>query len=199
MHALIVISTIFALEAEPPKIAFANCNEHKAHVAIQPTKDGHVVHFHVILENAAGKTAFARLRCAEKVDADKAETAMKRFKVSGQKEEWSIYFQVPRQSGKTVHQIEIGFKGQTDPTIVDEYQVLDSFAWMFKNGEINTGTKDQPIGLETIVRRAVVKGGEFTIESSPVYRGASDIVCKKTTMIQGDIDGERALKRVFPR
>lgn len=198
MHALIAVTLLVAFQQEP-KISFANCNEHKAHIAVQSVRDGHLVHFHVLVENAAGKTAFARLRCAEKDEADQSELQLKRFRISGNKEEWSVYFHVPRQPAQMVHQVEIGFRGQSDPLVVDEFRVLDSFAWVFKNGEIHTSTKEEPVGLETIVRRAVIKGGEFTIVSTAVYRGASDIICKKTNAIRGEIDGSRALKRIFPK
>jgi hypothetical protein len=144
-----------------PKLRFARCDQTNHHVSVQLRTDTYLVHFHVLVENCKGKDVYARLWCGKKVkgDIDNQCHDIKEAKIHENRELWSFYLIAPMLNEGS-YQIELGHK---DIQQIDEYQLSESFAWIFKNGRMFAGTKDEPIRIRVTKRVPVIKGESFSI------------------------------------
>jgi len=193
------ICLLVGLDKPEPTARFAFCPETKVHIAVQPNKDHYLVHFHLLVENCADKTVFARVRTLQKIgERERQHLDTKEVPIEKAKETWSFYLTAPRFAADAqrdvIYQIEVGYK---DSANIDEYRILDSFGWRIAKGKMDAGTKDVAVSIQVPARVVQIKGESFTIRT--VAQTAVKTVGLKYNIVNNlpeVVDGSRAARKI---
>lgn len=164
---VICIAIIPATAAEP-SFTFVESRLTGKHIAVQPKEEHHRIYFPLRIKECAGKMVFARVRCLPSDGTVSVSTV--HFEIRKDNELWQVYLRAPRHPDRNAtYQVEIGY---TDPSKLEEYQVLNSYAWhvrrdgkgpQFVTEDILSNGERRPVTLPLVVREAVLVGGKFTI------------------------------------
>jgi hypothetical protein len=139
MQLLWYLVCSFACFPDPPagKVEFAKCGGTKLHVSIAIENDStYLVHTHLLVTQMAGRKAFARMR-VQTLDPDgkplQLHDSVKELPILKSREQWSLFFPVPRvtEPGRAIYQLEIG---EYDHTQLNDFDLMDVFAWRIKGG-----------------------------------------------------------------
>jgi hypothetical protein len=163
-------SLVSSTNAAEPKFTFLKSETTEKHIAIQPKDEHHRIYFPLQIENANGKTVFARVRCKTQ-DGEPEHVQSVSFSSENNKEIWRVYLRAPQYKKETAtYQIEVG---AVDFDQIDPEQVSAAFGWQVQRhgGRVNFASVIKNADLETpvvipiTVRKAVVVGGEVRIVS----------------------------------
>lgn len=91
------LTGMIACRADDPKFIFVKSTTTKKHIAVQPRDDYHRVYYALRVENCAGKTAFAQVRCRpSKGETETLQSVTLDIKANN--ELWRVYIRAPKHA-----------------------------------------------------------------------------------------------------
>jgi hypothetical protein len=171
--AFLLVSSWTASASAEPKVTFVRSETTKKHIAVQPKEEHHRIYFPLRIEGAAGKTAYAQVRCQPKTGPETVQTV--RFEVAGKSELWTVYLRAPRHDTQhATYQVEVGIY---DSRELDPKQTLGQFGWIVgrSGGKASFITSQKQDGRDVAVslpiprRVAKVVGEKIEIVTVPTY------------------------------
>lgn len=172
---LTMMGLLLGYHSDEPTITFLPCPDTNLHIALQrENPQSFLVHFHLRFRNMAGTNAFVRIKTQVKESQDHAKIhlSLKEVTINSKDETWAFYFHAPRfpnvgpdkmDSEKVTYQIEIGELAEDK---IDEYKVVDAFAWRIRNEKMATGSETNPIWIPILKRTIEFEGGKFKIRTT---------------------------------